>query len=164
LHPPTVGCKKESGFFSAFSCEAKMSGSLSTKLLRPILGLAIVAGMSLFASCLQASCGDYVQFGQSAHVNGEASVTKSYPDSMQPVHAGSPLSNRPCTGPHCGRQPTQMPLPAAPVSTTAPCDQWALPVAQLQNLSADNEFPCADAQPRAPAAHLFRIERPPRLD
>ena len=141
-----------------------MTGSLSTKLLRLTIELTVLAGMGLLAPRLQASCGDYVQVGQSAHAKAEISVGKFHPDSMLPISAEIPVNNRPCSGPHCGRQPSELPVPVAPASTSTQCDQWALPVAQLQNLSADNEFPCADAQPRAPAAHLFRIERPPRLD
>jgi hypothetical protein len=120
--------------------------------------------MGLLAPQLQASCGDYVQVGPNAHAKAEISVAKSHPDSMLPASAEIPVNNRPCSGPHCGRQPTQLPLPVAPVSSVTHCDQWAFPVAKLWNLAADNESLCADVQPRAAVDHLFRIERPPRFD
>jgi hypothetical protein len=149
---------------ASFQClhEAKMVYSLITKLLRLALGLVVLASLGMFAPRVRASCGDYVQVGQSTHMNVGVSLAKLVPDSHLPPGGAQPNEHRPCSGPHCGRQPVQLPAPVAPPTIGGHYDQWAISSAKPIEHSPENQFVGSNADLRAVAAHPFRIERPPR--
>jgi len=136
--------------------------SLNTKLLRLALGLAVIAGLSVFAPRGEASCGDYVQLGQSAHANPGIASAKAHSDSTLPPGSEQPAEGRPCSGPHCGHQPVQLPAPIAPASTGSQFDQWGLPISVPINLRAGSQCRACNEGIHSAAAHPDRIERPPR--
>src|SRR5262249_31332194 len=139
-----------------------MTGSLATTLFRPVLGLAILAGVGLLAPYARASCGDYLQNGPSPHASPGMAVAKEDVKPILPDHLEKSGDKLPCSGPRCGRQPAQLPVPVAPPSAGTHADQWALPVAQSLDPSAGNDRQFLEECSQAFSAHPYRIERPPR--
>jgi len=136
-----------------------MTGSLTTKLLGPALGLALVAGFAVLAPHAHASCGDYVQIGSSAPSHAGMELAKRH----APTSSHDPDGNLPCSGPNCRRQPSHVPIPEVPTSSSGQPDQWAYTIANIPIPLADRTGIRQKAESLSFPLQPFRIERPPRF-
>lgn len=89
------------------------------RFLRAGAALALLAGCLAAPSSVQASCGDYVTFGQPAHHPAAQPSPSAAP-------AGQPMPVKPpCQGPNCSRSPVpETPAPISTLSTASRAEQW----------------------------------------
>ena len=121
-------------------------------------GLGVVAALfvgAISTENLQATCGDYLDFGGVGHAMGQSDEEYKTEASQKPL--GSP-----CNGPQC-RQSPGIPSPPLPTEIGPSQDQRA----HIQRLSGFNRSSpfwssVVENSARVVPGFPFRIERPPR--
>ncbi|HUG70305.1 MAG TPA: hypothetical protein VMM76_21320 [Pirellulaceae bacterium] len=121
-------------------------------------GLRVVAALfvgAISTENVQATCGDYLDFGGVGHTMGQSNDEYTTEASQKPL--GSP-----CDGPQC-RQSPGIPSPPLPIESGPSQDQRAH-VQRLNGFNLASPFwsSVAETPARVAPGFPFRVERPPR--
>lgn len=118
-----------------------------------------VAIPAIFVICISASsaratCGDYIQIGNSTSGHSASPMAHSEPHS-------APSPGRPCHGPGCSQTP-KFPATAPPTAVSPSVESWANLAASSRDLSAAKVRYRPDADNGRPFQRPNPIYRPPR--